>query len=187
MTMPFMPGLWGHGPTGHQVGSPAADRATAKADGLEQRLERALMTMEAMWSLLRDRLGVTDEELAQRIVELDESDGYLDGKVRREPLQCTHCERTVPSATELSWTITINGSDRAAASEIPSCTAPVRVAPSPVQVSATWSAPRSWNARANPAQTGTRSPTWLIGETTPCFRSPKWRSRPLVMLSPVAR
>ena len=96
-TMPFMPGLWGHGPTGTQGGTASADRARAKADSLEMRLDRALLTIEAMWSLLRDKHGVTDEELAARIVELDESDGMLDGRVRRSPQQCPACSRTVPS------------------------------------------------------------------------------------------
>jgi hypothetical protein len=98
-SLPFIPGLWGHSvPSGGGGGGSAkADRARAKADGLEMRLERMLLTMEAMWTLLRDRFGVTDEELAARIVALDESDGMLDGKVRREPVACPSCSRTVPS------------------------------------------------------------------------------------------
>jgi hypothetical protein len=59
-------------------------------------LDRALLTIEAMWTLLRERLKVTDEELARRIVELDESDGILDGKVRRPPKDCPHCQRRIP-------------------------------------------------------------------------------------------
>jgi len=95
--LPFIPGLWGHGPTVDTGSNASADRARAKADSVEARLERALLTMEAMWTLLRDRLGVTDQELADRMVELDESDGVIDGRVRRGPSQCPHCQRTVPS------------------------------------------------------------------------------------------
>jgi len=76
--------------------SAKAGRADAKADSVEHRMDRALLTMEAMWTLLRDRLQVTDEELAQRIVEVDESDGILDGKVRRPPKSCPHCQKTIP-------------------------------------------------------------------------------------------
>jgi len=76
--------------------STAAERARSKADSVEIRLDRALLTMEAMWTLLRERLQVTDEELAQRIVEVDESDGILDGKVRRPPKSCPHCNKTIP-------------------------------------------------------------------------------------------
>ena len=53
--------------------------------------------MEAMWTLLRERLQATDEELAKRIVEVDESDGILDGKVRRPPRSCPHCSKTIPA------------------------------------------------------------------------------------------
>jgi hypothetical protein len=97
--LPFIPGLWGHSvPSGGGGGGTASvDRARAKADALEMRLERALLTMEAMWTLVRDRFGVTDEQLAARIVELDESDGMLDGKVRRPPAACPSCSRNVPS------------------------------------------------------------------------------------------
>jgi hypothetical protein len=77
--------------------SPGVERARSKADSVEQRLDRALVTMEAMWTLLRERLQVTDEELAKRIVEVDESDGILDGKVRRPPVICPHCKKTIPS------------------------------------------------------------------------------------------
>ena len=95
-TLPFMSGLWGRRMVS-SGGSASADRAHSKADSLEMRLERALLTMEAMWTILRDRMGVTDEELAARILELDESDGMLDGKVRRQPLECTSCSRTIPT------------------------------------------------------------------------------------------
>ena len=73
-----------------------AERAQAKAETAEQRLDRALLTMEAMWTLLRDRLQVTDEQLAQRIGELDESDGILDGRARRPLKSCPHCQKTIP-------------------------------------------------------------------------------------------
>jgi hypothetical protein len=77
--------------------SPGVHHAKSKADSVEQRLERALLTMEAMWTLLRERLQVTDEELANRIVEVDESDGILDGRVRRPPKACPHCKKPIPA------------------------------------------------------------------------------------------
>jgi hypothetical protein len=63
---------------------------------MEARLDRALLTMEAMWTLLRDRLGATDQQLLDRVVELDLTDGVLDGKARRPALQCPQCERRIP-------------------------------------------------------------------------------------------
>lgn len=60
-----------------------------------ERLDRALIACEAMWSLLRDKLGVTDLELLDRINEVDLSDGKLDGKVRKTPVSCPKCQRTL--------------------------------------------------------------------------------------------
>ena len=88
--------LWPYAAAHERGAGRAADRAAARAESVDQRLDRALLTMEAMWTLLRDRLQVTDEQLAQRIVEVDESDGLLDGKVRRQAKSCPHCKRTIP-------------------------------------------------------------------------------------------
>ncbi len=84
-------------PTESQVPAQgAADRAAAKAGRVEDQLGRAFLTMQAMWTLLQDKLGVTDEELRERIIELDLSDGILDGKVRKPPYECTSCQRPTP-------------------------------------------------------------------------------------------
>lgn len=74
----------------------AAARSTQRrADDLSGRLDRALLACEAMWSLLRDKLGVTDEDLLHRINEIDLSDGRLDGKVRKPAVACPQCRRTI--------------------------------------------------------------------------------------------
>jgi hypothetical protein len=86
-----------HGPLGRDQGSEAAaEQAAARAESVDQRLDRALLTVQAMWSLLRDSLQLTDEQLVERIVEVDESDGFLDGRVRRPAKNCTHCKRAIP-------------------------------------------------------------------------------------------
>ena len=76
--------------------SGAASRAQSKAEQAEVRLERALMTMEAMWTLMSERLGITDDELQERIVEIDLTDGILDGRVRRPAAECHACKRRIP-------------------------------------------------------------------------------------------
>jgi len=62
---------------------------------MDDRLDRALLACEAMWTLLRDKLGVTDQELIERINDIDLSDGKLDGKVRKTPVACPKCRRTI--------------------------------------------------------------------------------------------
>ena len=73
----------------------AAREALTQQAEVEARLDRTLLAFEAMWTLLRDKLGVTDQELVQRINELDLSDGKLDGKVRKSPVSCPSCGRTL--------------------------------------------------------------------------------------------
>ena len=69
-------------------------RATTVAE-LEARLERTLLACEAMWTLLRDKIGLTDLELIERINDVDLSDGRLDGKVRKSAVSCPSCGRTI--------------------------------------------------------------------------------------------
>lgn len=72
-----------------------AERAKTDVEQLELRLERALLGCEAMWSLLRDHLKLTDEALLDRIYQLDISDGKLDGRARKATASCPSCKRTI--------------------------------------------------------------------------------------------
>ncbi len=94
----FLGSVWGRSHMGSDTGAAEAraERAGRSAEAVEHRLERALLTMEAIWSLLRDRFGTSDDELVGRIVEIDLSDGILDGKVRKPALDCHACKRKIP-------------------------------------------------------------------------------------------
>jgi hypothetical protein len=79
-----------------------ADRAyySAKNVGLEVsdlkgKCDKALLVCEALWSFINERLGVTEDELIDRIKEIDLSDGKMDGKARRTVMECPHCNRTI--------------------------------------------------------------------------------------------
>lgn len=73
----------------------AASDAQRGMDSVEAQLDRTLLVCEAMWTLMRDKLGVTETELLDRVVEIDLSDGQLDGKVKRSPVSCPKCQRTI--------------------------------------------------------------------------------------------
>ncbi len=76
--------------------APVPHRETARSlRELEVQLERATLACEAMWSILKEKLGVTDMDLARRVNEIDLSDGLLDGRVRRTPVSCPKCHRTI--------------------------------------------------------------------------------------------
>ena len=62
---------------------------------LEQRTDRIALTTMAMLSLLSERLGITEQEIEDRIGELDLADGQRDGRVRAVALDCPSCGRKV--------------------------------------------------------------------------------------------
>jgi len=72
-----------------------ARRARNDAQDAAGRVERALLACEAMWSLVREKLGLTDEDLVRRMNDIDLSDGKLDGKVRKSAVACPACGRTI--------------------------------------------------------------------------------------------
>ena len=73
----------------------AADTSELRqqARELEDRCNKALLVTEALWTLLRDRLGVSEEELLARVREIDLRDGTLDGVAARPPAKCAACGR----------------------------------------------------------------------------------------------
>jgi len=81
-------------------GATASAAAVRSVEGkmmdLEGRCDRALLVCEALWTLLRDRLGLSEEELVTRVNEIDLTDGRLDGRVRKEnAVSCPSCGRTI--------------------------------------------------------------------------------------------
>jgi hypothetical protein len=63
---------------------------------IDERVDRLLMVMEAMWSLLREH-GYTDEQLAARIQEIDLADGMADGRHAPKVMVCRSCESKIPA------------------------------------------------------------------------------------------
>ena len=63
---------------------------------LEDRIERLLLITDAMWELLSERAGVTDEELAAKVHEIDgRGDGARDGRRARSIRRCTSCQAAI--------------------------------------------------------------------------------------------
>ena len=60
---------------------------------LERRLEKLSLVCQALWTLVRDRTGITEGDLLRRVQELDLSDGRLDGRIA-EAAVCAACGRT---------------------------------------------------------------------------------------------
>lgn len=57
---------------------------------VDERIDRLLLLVEAMWSLLEEN-GFSDQDLADRLIQLDHSDGNLDGRRVPPPSTCRSC------------------------------------------------------------------------------------------------
>ncbi|CAG0975598.1 hypothetical protein PHYC_01483 [Phycisphaerales bacterium] len=70
---------------------------SAAIQRLEDRLDRLALINTAMWELIVARLGLTQQEIANQITEVDLRDGVLDGRIRPNdaPLKCSQCGRTL--------------------------------------------------------------------------------------------
>lgn len=60
---------------------------------LQDRLDKLLLINMAMWSLLEEKLGVTEAQLAERVREIDLRDGTLDGRPPQTAAVCDKCHR----------------------------------------------------------------------------------------------
>ena len=83
----------------HDASSSAAN-AQRRADQVRHDVVRTQTTIDAlalscaaMWELLSERLGVTDQELIAKIEEIDLRDGKLDGKMSPDKQVCSGCGR----------------------------------------------------------------------------------------------
>ncbi|MBL7214415.1 MAG: hypothetical protein ISS71_01920 [Phycisphaerae bacterium] len=72
-----------------------AQRAERQVKILEANLAKTMMICESLWELLAERTGLTEQELYQKILEVDIRDDVQDNKNQRKATQCPKCQRTV--------------------------------------------------------------------------------------------
>lgn len=73
-----------------------AREAKTEIELLRYDIERLLMITEALWGILKEKHGYQDEELANRVMAIDQRDGKLDGRVAvSPPASCPRCGRTL--------------------------------------------------------------------------------------------
>jgi hypothetical protein len=62
---------------------------------LEDSIERLVLVNAALWSLLKDRTGLTDAALTARVRDIDLRDGVEDGKITQSVQNCQKCGRSM--------------------------------------------------------------------------------------------
>ena len=82
-----------------------ANTAARKANDLDRRLaelerraDRQALASQAVWEVLRDRLGLADAEIFAKMTEIDLRDGVADGRISPRVTECVGCGRSVNSA-----------------------------------------------------------------------------------------
>ena len=75
--------------------SSKATDANIRSRRLETRIDRLTMICNAMWLLLKEHTDLTEEDLFQKVEDVDLRDGVLDGKVAKETTTCVNCGRVM--------------------------------------------------------------------------------------------
>ncbi len=79
-----------------ETASRAAADARSQAAAIQLDVEKLFMITEALWNILKEQHGYTDENLVQMVQDIDLRDGQLDGRVARQPNPpCSQCGRTL--------------------------------------------------------------------------------------------
>jgi hypothetical protein len=70
--------------------NPAARQALERhVAQLQERVDRLVLVVHAMWSLIAEKTNLTEADLLQRMNDLDAADGVVDGRVTRPPIRCS--------------------------------------------------------------------------------------------------
>jgi hypothetical protein len=69
----------------------ARQTAMREAQALDARLDRLVLVVHAMWTLLREKTDLTETDLLKRITDLDGQDGSVDGRTAVPPVPCAKC------------------------------------------------------------------------------------------------
>jgi hypothetical protein len=93
-------------PAKRSRGPKATDDAQAKARiaqsesaELRRQVDRMQLICEAIWTIVKERVGADDEELFKRITRIDLRDGKLDGRSKKPTQRCSDCKRVVSART----------------------------------------------------------------------------------------
>lgn len=76
-----------------EAAASTAEKSRLSTGELERRLEKLTLASNAMWELLREAHGFTDDQLTAKMEEIDARDGKMDGKIAPAVLECPSCHK----------------------------------------------------------------------------------------------
>jgi len=84
-----------------------AERASEKVtdqlaamQNMQRRLDVLALASQALFEMLQDRLGLSEEEVILKMAEIDSRDGKADGKMSARVASCGKCHRPVSTARQ---------------------------------------------------------------------------------------
>lgn len=83
-----------------QRASDKAVDATSTSLDLRKRVEALALANQALFEILQSRLGISEDEVVQRMAEIDGRDGVRDGKMAARVVPCRSCGRKVSTARQ---------------------------------------------------------------------------------------
>ena len=72
-----------------------ANEAQRVVSVLEERIDKLLLVNMAVWELLKERTSLAEEDLMNKVHEIDIRDGVVDGKITEGIKKCRKCDRTM--------------------------------------------------------------------------------------------
>lgn len=69
----------------------------ARLRRLEDRVDQLSLACQGMWELLRENSSLTEDDLKERMLEIDGRDGKVDGKLGAQTFECGECGRKTSS------------------------------------------------------------------------------------------
>lgn len=70
-----------------------SERLRSQVHDLQRRSDALTIACQALWELVRDRGGITDDALVAKMQEVDLRDGKADGKITPALVSCPSCGR----------------------------------------------------------------------------------------------
>ncbi len=67
------------------------DQVKRDAERTQAQIDALSLSCAAMWELLSEKLGVSEQDLLAKIEEIDLRDGKLDGKIGSSTQNCSSC------------------------------------------------------------------------------------------------
>ena len=77
-----------------------AAQVGTRVEDLERRVDRLALACQALWEILRTNLGMSDEQIREKMGEIDLRDGVADGRITAQVANCTQCGRVVRTSRE---------------------------------------------------------------------------------------